>query len=245
MGTIKQATYGDEKSSTDVTDVIVKMYKEGKNSLSVVAGPSILSKREAGVKVSLNDEENQEIRKQALESCGNALDANCMKTTQDSLRSSKLEEKAQKEASKPIVGERLTVTVVDGRGKEKKLVIPKDQTFKFGAAASEKAAQANKAWDEFQKIFTIEKLGPVVSSIVFYFVWAFGTAFAWIILGQEYAAPGGGSIDPGEFWWLKYLGAGVAVATAGYGGFAVVLAVFIILGAKHYIIQRSLLMTKQ
>jgi cellobiose-specific phosphotransferase system component IIA len=95
MGTIKQATYGDEKSSTDVTDVIVKMYKEGKNSLSVVAGPSILSKREAGVKVSHNDEENQEIRKQALESCGNALDANCMKTTQDSLRSSKLEEKAQ------------------------------------------------------------------------------------------------------------------------------------------------------
>ncbi len=66
MGTIKQATYGDEKSSTDVTDVIVKMYKEGKNSLSVVAGPSILSKREARVKVSLNDEENQEIRKQAL-----------------------------------------------------------------------------------------------------------------------------------------------------------------------------------
>ena len=245
MGTIKQATYGDEKSSTDVTDVIVKMFKEGKNSVSLVAGPSILSKKEVGPKVELNDEETEEIRKQALDSCGNALDDNCIKTTQNSLRASKLEEKSRKEASKPVVGERLTVTVVDSRGKEKRLIVPKDQTFRFGAAASEKKAKNNKAWDEFQKIFTIEKLGPVVGSIILYFVWAFGTAFAWIALNRSYPAPGGGTIDPTEYWWLKFVGAGVAIATAGYGGFAVVAVAFLVLGAKHYIIQRSLLLTKQ
>ena len=83
MGTIKQATYGDEKSSTDVTDSLVRMFKEGKGFVEVDVGPKLLQTKEAGSTVELTDGEADEIKKQAQESCGNALDDACMKSTTD------------------------------------------------------------------------------------------------------------------------------------------------------------------
>lgn len=245
MGTIKQATYGDEKSSTDVTDVLVNLYKKGNQSLSVVAGPTLLKEKEAGASVELNSEEKEEIRKQAIESCGNALDAACMKTTQQSLTASKLEEKSLKESQKQIVGERLTVTVIDAKGKEKKLVIPKDNEFKFGRQPNPRQGEAKKAWDTFQSTFTIPGISSVLAQALFYFIWVFGTTFAWFSLNRSYTLPSGKIIDPSEYSWLKYVGAVAGVATAGYGGFTVVLIAMIVFGAKHYINERSLLFTKQ
>jgi hypothetical protein len=241
MGTIKQATYGDEKSSTDVTDVLVNLYKKGNQSLNLVAGPTLLKQKEAGVKVELNDEEKETVRKQALESCGNALDDVCIKTTSQSLTASKLEEKSLKQAQQQVVGERLTVTVVDARGKEKKLVVPKDQEFKFGRQTNPNKGKLDKAWDEFQSFFTIEQGGAVFGRFLFYFIWTFGTAFAWVALNRPYTLPSGKIIDPREYSWLKYVGAVAGVLTAGYGGFSVVLIAAVVLGAKHYILERSLL----
>jgi hypothetical protein len=245
MGTIKQATYGDEKTSTDVTDVLVNMYKKGNQSLNLVAGPTLLSQKEVGVKVELNGEEKETIRKQALESCGNALDEACMKTTQQSLTASKLEEKARKEAEKPIVGERLTVTVVDARGKEKKLVIPKDKEFRFGRQSDPQGARRRDLWNKFTDFFTIGWAGAFAGKLLLYFIWVFGTAFAWVSLNRQYVLPSGKIIDPSEYSWLKYVGAGAGVMTAGYGGFMTVLIAAIVLGAKHYIVERSLLFSKQ
>jgi hypothetical protein len=244
MGTIKQATYGDEKTATDVTDVLVNMFRSNGNSLNVVAGPTLLSKKDSGTKVELNADEKETIRKQALESCGNALDSACMKTTTDSLTASKLEEKALKEAQKPIVGERLTVTVIDAKGKERKLVVPKDQEFKFGKAADPKKAKLDKSWEKFREIFTIGWAGSLVGTVLFYFIWVLGTALGWVALSRPYVLPTG-TIDPREYPWLKYLGAGAGALTAGYGGFSVILIAFIVLAAKHYMLQRSLLFSKQ
>ncbi len=245
MGTIKQATYGDEKTSTDVTDVLVNMYKKGNQSINVVAGSSLLNTKEAGTKVELNGEEKAEIKKQALESCGNGLDDACIKTTQQSLTASKLEEKAQKEAQKPIVGERLTVTVVDARGKEKKLVIPKDKEFKFGRQADPQAARTKQLYDKFVDYFTIGWVGGVVARMLFYFIWVFGTAVPWVALNRQYVLESGKVIDPTQYPWLKYVGAGAGALTAGYGGFTALLIAFMVLGAKHYIGERSLLFSKQ
>ncbi len=245
MGTIKQATYGDEKTSTDVTDVLVNMYKKGNQSINVVAGSSLLSTKEAGVKVELNGEEKETIRKQALESCGNALDEACMKSTQQSLTASKLEEKARKQAEKPIVGERLTVTVVDAKGKEKKLVIPKDKEFKFGRQPNPQAARTKHMYDKFVDYFTIGWAGLFVGKILFYFIWALGTAVPWVALNRAYVLPSGKTIDPSQYPWLKYVGAGAGALTAGYGGFSVLIIAAMVLGLKHYIGERSLLFTKQ
>ena len=244
MGTIKQATYGDENSSTDITESLVKMFRPNKY-IDVKVGPQLLETREAGPATKLNQAEKDEIRKQAEQSCGNALDDDCMKSTQESLKASKLQEKSREEASKPIVGERLTVTVVDARGKDKKLVIPKDHPFRFGNAGKASDNELTKAYDEFQKAFTFEKLGSLFGTFLFYFIWVFGTVFTWVALGKSFTLPDGKVINPGDYTWLKYVGTGIAVATAGYGGFSVVLLVWMILGAKHYMIERSLLLSKQ
>lgn len=244
MGTIKQATYGDENSSTDITESLVKMFRPNKY-IDVKVGPQLLETRDAGPATKLNDSEKEEIRKQAEQSCGNALDDDCMKSTQESLRSSKLQEKSREQAGSPIVGERLTVTVVDARGKEKKLVVPKDHDFRFGNAGKSRDNEMTKAYDEFQKTFTFAKLGSLFGTFLFYFIWVFGTAFTWVALGKSYALPNGKVISPSDYTWLKYVGTIIAVATAGYGGFGVVLLVWIIMGAKHYIAERSLLFTKQ
>lgn len=246
MGTIKQATYGNETSSTDVTDSLVNMFRSGKGFLELEVGPGIVKQREVGEKVELNDDEKSEIKRQAEQSCGNALDAECIRTTSESLRSSKLSEKARVASSQTVVGERLTVTVVGLDGKEKTLVIPKDNVFRFGRAPpGAPSTEMQKAYREAAEIFTVGKLIQVSASAFFYFVWVFGTAFAWLALGQSYTLPNGQSIDPSEYWWLRYLGAGSAVLTAGYGGFIVVILAFFVLGLKHFIVQRSLLMSKQ
>ena len=243
MGTIKQAVYGDEESSTDITDSLVKMFKKDKY-LDLQVGPSLLETKEKGTTTTLSRAEQEEIRKQAQESCGNGLDDACMKSRQDSLRASKLEEKARAEASQTIVGERLTVTVVDAKGKEKQLVIPKDNEFKFGKAPTDES-EIGKTWEELKKALTFSTLGGIGGTMLLAFIWAFGTAFAWVSLSLSYPLPDGGSVNPGEYPWLKYVGAGIALATAGYGGFFVVIVAFMVLGAKYYIGKRSLLFTKQ
>ena len=153
MGTIKQAVYGDEESSTDITDSLVKMFNKNNKFIDIQVGPQLLETKEKGAKATLSQKEQEEIRKQAQESCGNALDADCMKNREESLRATKLAEKAQEEASQTIVGERLTVTVIDNKGKEKQLVIPKDNTFKFGKEVKSEA-EYNKFLDELKKAFS-------------------------------------------------------------------------------------------
>jgi len=242
MGTIKQAVYGDEETSTDITDSLVKEFRKNKY-LDLTVGPKLLETKEKGVTTKLSQAENEEIRKQALESCGNGLDDACMKSRQESLRASKLEEKAREEASETIVGERLTVTVIDPKGKEKKLVIPKDNVFKFGSSPQQES-ELSKFTEELNKYLTFGTLGNIGGSILVAFIWAFGTALTWVSLNGSYTLPDGGTVSPGDYWWLKYIGAGVALATAGWGGIPVMIVAFIVLSAKHYIQKRSLLLTK-
>jgi hypothetical protein len=240
MGTIKQATYGDEDTSTDITDSLVNMFKRGNRAIDVQVGPQLLQTKEKGGKVEINSAEDEEIRKKALESCGNGLDEACMKTTQDSLRQSKLEEKSRQAASEPIVGERLTVTVVDKLGKEKTLVIPKDKQFTFGKELSPQEQKMAKFRDELMKIFSFEKLGGAAGTALMAFIWVFGTAFAWVALSRSITLPNGDVINPSEYWWLKWVGAIYGAMTAGWGGFYAVIISWLVLGIKYYVFQRSL-----
>lgn len=240
MGTIKQAVYGDEDTSTDITDSIVNMFKRGNRSIDVQVGPQLLETKEKGEKVELNSAEQEEIRKKALESCGNGLDEACMRTTQDALRQTKLEEKAREAAAKTIVGERLTVTIVDRTGKEKTLVIPKDNQFTLGKEPTPNEKKMAKFRDELLKIFSFEKLGTAAGTALLAFIWVFGTAFGWIALTRPLTLPNGDVINPGEYWWLKYVGAISGILTAGWGGFSAVIIAWLVLGIKYYVFQRSL-----
>jgi hypothetical protein len=240
MGTIKQATYGDDNASSDVTDALVNMYRSGKNYVELTVGPGILQRQEVGPRVELTPTEEETIQTQAQEMCGNALDVNCMRTSKESLRSSKLEEKARDQASIPIRGERLTVTLVEN-GREKTVVIPKNEVFRYGTAPKETTQQITSALTEYQNIFNWETLSQAAWTGLYYFIWAFGSAFAWLALGQPYQLTTGHMINPGDYWWLKYVGTIIALLSGGWGGFVVVAIVYFVLGLKHYIGQRSLL----
>ncbi len=243
MATIKAATYGDEKSAANVTNAIVDLFKRGGDFIELKASPSILNLAGSGAKVELSDQDKTNIRNQAEEICGNALDRDCMNSESERLRKMRLEEKAKEQVFPSIKGERLTVTVVEG-GKTKTLVIPRDEIFRYGKQKQEKIP-ADEYWSPLLNIFTMDLAWKAAGSAIYYFIWAFGSALTWIALSQSYQLPTGDMIRPGDYWWLKYVGTLIALLTAGYGGFIVIIITYFILGLKHYIGQRSLLANTQ
>lgn len=236
MGTIKQATYGDENTASDVTDTLINLYNKGGRYLELAVGPSLLKTETAGPKVSLTNAERAVIRDQAEEACGNALDTACMETNTAALTNAQLEEKSRDRAVDRITGERLTVTVVEN-GKQKTLVVPKDNLFRFGKKP-ESANAMEFLETGYDKVFNWETIWRGIGVFIYYFVWAFGTALTWIALSQSYDLPTG-QISPGDYWWLKYVGTLIALLTAGYGGFVVIIVVYFVLGLMHYIRLRS------
>jgi len=236
---IKSATYGDESSAADVTKAILDLYKKGGEFIELKSSPSLLNLQGAGAQVKLSNNDETEIRNQAEEICGNALDQDCVDTNIETLRKTRLEEKAKEQVFPRIKGERLTVTVVEG-GKNKTLVIPRDEIFRYGKAKPEEVP-TEEYWSPLFNIFTMDLAWKATGSAIYYFIWAFGSALTWIALSQSYELPTGHMIRPGDYWWLKYVGTLIALLTAGYGGFIVIIITYFILGLKHYIGQRSLL----
>lgn len=243
MATIRSATYGDESASADVTRAILDLFRKGGNFIELKASPSILNMRGAGGRVQLSDQDKIDIRNQAEEACGNALDRDCMNSQSERLRKTRLEEKAREEAFPRIKGERLTVTVVEG-GKTRTLVIPRDEMFRFGKQ-DPKNTPTGEYLAPLLNIFTMDMAWKATGSAIYYFIWAFGSALTWIALSQSYELPTGHMIRAGDYWWLKYVGTLIALLTAGYGGFIVIIITYFVLGLKHYIGQRSLLASTQ
>jgi hypothetical protein len=240
---IKSATYGDENSSADVTRAITSLFRKNNNFIEIKASPSLLNMQGAGAKITLTNSDETDIRNQAEEACGNALDRECIDSQTETLRKRRLQEKASEEVFPRIKGERLTVTVVEG-GKTKTLVVPRDEMFQYGRRAKEDVP-VDEYLAPFASIFTMELAWKAIGSAIYYFVWAFGSALTWIALSQSYQLPTGHMIRPGDYWWLKYVGTIIAILTAGYGGFLVVIITYFVLGLKHYIGQRSLLASTQ
>jgi hypothetical protein len=238
-GTIKAATYGDEKSAADVTKAVVSLFQQGKNYIELKASPSILNMDGAGSQVELTTKDKEDVRAQAEESCGNAADYDCMENQTQLLTNTRLEEKAREQVVPAIKGERLTVTVLEGK-KTKTLVIPKDEMFRYGKRAPGDVP-TEEYLDPLLKVLSFDLLWKAVGNAVYYFIWAFGAALTWIALSQSYELPGGQMIRPGDYWWLKYIGTIIAILSGGWGGFVVIVIVYFVLGLKHYIGQRSLL----
>ena len=134
--TIKSATWGDEKSTTDITNSMIEKAKGG--YLDMVADNTLVPAVDllSGSKtVALDDSEKTQINESAVKLCGgNAQDTKCINFQKNQLESSTLQKKvAESQSSANIVtGRRLTLTIIDANGVEKVIAIPDGQKVKMG-----------------------------------------------------------------------------------------------------------------
>jgi hypothetical protein len=220
--TIKSATWGDEKSTTDITNAMIEKAKDG--YLDMVADNSLVPAVDllSGSKtVAIDDSEKTKINEDAVKLCGgNAQDQKCIDFQKNQLESSLLQKKvAESQSSANIVtGRRLTLTVIDANGVEKVIAIPDGQKVKMGekpAVAPFKMPETFSAgtWDilmQFFKIFaTITMTLLWVFSIVApyrLFVLQNKLILAYVLTGLAILVPYSGLITtPFALAYFKYM----------------------------------------
>jgi hypothetical protein len=187
--TVKQATWGDEKSATDITKSIQKLVKDG-SSLDITAGSHLVPSVTLNPNVAnLTDDDKKDIKDEAIKNCqGNANDTACIALQTANLEATVLQTKiAQQNSSANIInGRRLTLDIVDGNGNEQTVMIPDGQEFKSGSAPSSKAVEKPKPKTDDGKpsatwTFLTSGLGYVVT-ILLTILWAFSIVVTYRVL---------------------------------------------------------------
>jgi hypothetical protein len=131
---IKQATFGDEASATDITASIQK--KVTKGYLDIIADSKLLPMITLdSTTATLTDSDKEMAKQQAIQQCGgNAHDQRCIDERTGKIEQSLLQTRVseQNATDKVIKGRRLTMTLVDDTGKERTVQVPDGQEFKLG-----------------------------------------------------------------------------------------------------------------
>lgn len=211
---ILNASFGDERSSTDVTANLAEMIKS-KGSIDVPVNSSLVPVFGKGAKVELSGSEQQEAKDKAVNACGSANDDVCVQMKTQEFEQSRLQEKMKETQSvgNLIKGRRLVVKYVDKDGKEQMVEIPEGQNFKLGTSSG---SPINLDVSKFKNI----KGSDIIVSIFKYLGIAVGVfvyAFSILITWRSFALA--------DYRILKY------VATAGavlipYSGFFITLIFF-------------------
>ena len=155
--TIKRATWGDEKGTTDITSSMVEKAKPG--YLDVVADNKLVPAVDflTGTKdVSIDDSEMNVIKQDAVKNCGGAQDQKCIDYQVNMMQSSVLQKKvAESQSSANIItGRRLTLTYIDDKGVERQTAIPDGQQVKFGEKPKPSWSFSSISWSMFAGIGT-------------------------------------------------------------------------------------------
>ena len=134
--TVKNATWGDENATTDITDSIIEKAKGG--YLDLTANNSLVPTIDmlSGSKtMTLSDSDKSQIAQDAIANCGgNGSDQKCIAFQKNQLEASLLQKKVaeSKSSANIITGRRLTLTIIDENGAEKVIAVPDGQSFKAG-----------------------------------------------------------------------------------------------------------------
>jgi len=209
------ASFGDERSSTDVTSTLAEMIKS-KGSIDVPVNSGLVPVFGKGATVELTPAEQKEAKEKAVNVCGNSNDDVCIQLKTQEFEQSRLQEKMRENQSigNLIKGRRLVVNYVDENGKRRFVEVPEGQTFKLGSSKS-----ATPFDVDVSKLSSISGASIVVSIFKYLgiavgvFVYAFSILITW----RSFALAG--------YTTLKY------VATAGsvlmpYSGFFITLVFF-------------------
>ena len=135
MAYIESAFYGDEKTTRDVTKVLKD--KIFGTSIDVDVNEKIIPPFEVVDKVEITNLEEKKIKEDAVRACG-GVDQACIEKTEASLRQQTLAAKQNAtEANETLIkGKRLTVNIVDEKGKRIRKVVPDGNKFKYDNLSS-------------------------------------------------------------------------------------------------------------
>jgi hypothetical protein len=189
--TIKQATWGDENSATDITKSVQNQVKGG-SFLDITAGSHLLPAVSLNSNTAnLTDDDKKDIKDQAIKKCqGNANDTACIASQSANLEATLLQTKiAQQNSSANIInGRRLTLDIVDANGNEQTLMIPDGQKYTAGVQPTGAAAAKTKPADPNPPSTTWKFLGVLSTglgysvTILLSILWAFSIVVTYRVL---------------------------------------------------------------
>lgn len=213
---ILSATYGDDKSNTDVTAAVADRITEA-GEVKIPVNSGIVSFFTLAETATLGDTELKQAKDRAVESCGGPQDQLCVARKTEEMKSKMLDEKrvAANRVDNIVKGNRLEVTVQDGAN-VRKIAVPEGQTLteemlsgkppKGGAAPID----VDKATDP--PLFSFGNLTGFVASVGVWFgsfvgviLYALGILVSWKVFGEE------GYVIP------KYVATAVSVFIPGSG----------------------------
>lgn len=211
---ILNASFGDERSSTDVTANLAEMIRS-KGSIDVPVNSSLVPVFGKGAKVELEPAEQKEAKEKAVDTCGTANNDVCVKLKTQEFEQMRLQEKMKETQSvgNLIKGRRLVVKYTDEKGKEQMMEIPEGQNFKLGNPAP---SPIDVDISKFKSI----KGADIITGIFKYLGIAFGVfvyAFSILITWRSFALA--------DYRILKYAATAGAVLIP-YSGFFITLVFF-------------------
>ena len=219
--TIKSATFGDERSNTDVTATLAELLKT-KGGLDVPVNSSLVPVFGAGSAAKLTDQEVGDAGAKAEEACGGTSDQVCIELKKQEFQAQRLQEKRMENnrVENIIKGRRLRVTYIDENKRLQVAEIPEGQTFKL---ESSKKAPAPIKLDTSQYSFS---LGSTMTEILKWTSVALATflyAFSILVTYRSFIRAG--------YKILTYVATAVSVLVP-YSGYFIVLAFF---GLEEYV----------
>jgi hypothetical protein len=212
---ITNASFGDERSSTDVTANLAEMIKS-KGSIDVPVNSSLVPVFGKGATVQLTSAEQKEAKEKAVNLCGNSNDDVCVKLKTQEFEQTRLQEKMRETQSfgNLIKGRRLVVKYVDEKGKPGYVEVPEGQTFKLGTPPTTAPFSV-----DVSKLSSVTGSGVVVSIFKYLgiavgvFVYAFSILITW----RSFALA--------DYTTLKYVATAASVVLP-YSGFFITLIFF-------------------
>lgn len=216
---IQSATFGDERSNTDITKALQeRIKKEGK--VDVPVNSSLVPVFGQGGAVKLDDTEIADAKQQAEEACGGPGDQVCLEIKQQEFQAQRLSEKRMEnnKVENIIKGRRLRVKYREGN--EVKIAeIPEGQDFTVATLSQSKDAPAAPPFKLETPSLSVSP-GEIVLKILGWLGIVAATFFYAFSILVTYV-----SFNKSGYGWLKYVATAAAVLIP-YSGYAITFVFF-------------------
>jgi hypothetical protein len=179
---IESAFLGDEKDMRDVSKVLRD--KIVGTTIKVPVDNKLIPPFVVTNKSQLSSEDERKIRESATRICGGA-DQQCMEAKTAELKQQVLLSKSAEASSAAniVKGRRLTVNILDDKGKRRRVVVPDGQLFELEGISPMDPKKPSSALPSFDYIKTqsIEFAG--VAAVTF--VWVFGIVATYALFARK------------------------------------------------------------
>ncbi len=212
---ILSATYGDDKSNTDVTAAVADRITEA-GEVKIPVNSGIVSFFTLAETATLSDTELKQAKDRAVEACGGPQDQLCVARKTEEMKSKMLDEKrvASNRVDNIVQGNRLEVTVQDGAN-IRKIAVPEGQTLtaemlsgkppKGGAAPIDVKAATNPPLFSFGNLsWIVSSIGVWLGGFAGVVIYVLAILMTWKVFGSEgyvipkYAATAASVLIPGS-----------------------------------------------